>query len=127
MRFSPIFVLRFVRLKAPLAFALCLVLSLSLAGARAQDTAKITGTMDASAGGAIPNGPQFSVRAQSGGPDAKAIADLFRQSLEDAGYTLRRGAGYELQFRVSGIRPHGRSGSSLKLSRDGGSGASDQA
>jgi len=104
---------------------LSLFLFLSVTGARAEEAAKITDTMDASAGGAITKGVHFSVLAQTGGPDGKAIADLFRESLEDAGCKLRRGVGYELRFRVSGIRPHGRSSSALKLSGDGSSGASN--
>ena len=48
----------------------------------------------------------------------------FRDALEDAGFRLRGGGGYELQFRVSGVSPQGRSGSSLNLSGDGGSGPS---
>jgi hypothetical protein len=40
--------------------------------------------MDASGNGALPKGAVFAVRALSGGPDAKAIADLFRDALEDA-------------------------------------------
>ena len=102
--------------------SLFLFLFLSVTGARAEEAAKITDTMDASAGGAITKGVHFSVLAQTGGPDGKAIADLFRESLEDAGCKLRRGVGYELRFPVSRIRPHGRSSSALKLSGNGGSG-----
>ncbi|MBT6430896.1 MAG: hypothetical protein HOK30_24725 [Rhodospirillaceae bacterium] len=87
-------------------------------------TAKVVGTMDATAEGTIPTDAGFRVQAASGGRDARAIADLFRAGLEEAGFQTGSHQTYHLSFRISGDSPHSRRGSSLELSGSEGSSSS---
>ncbi len=84
--------------------------------------------MDATAQGTIPKGAAIVVRAPSGAPDVQAIADLFRNGLETAGYPSRKasssGNGFTLNFQVSGEKPDSGGRSGLELSGNRGSSSS---
>ncbi len=111
---------------------LALIAVLAIAGpnaaALAQSGAGVTGTMDATAEGNIPKGAAIHVRASSGAPEARAIADLFRDALEGAGYRVSGnddlGKGHILNFQFSGQSPSSGGRSRLELRGDSSSGRS---
>ncbi len=102
------------------------VTAMALPGAPARSADNVTGTMDASGQGLPPKGAAIGVRAASGGPDSQAIADMFRDALEAAGFRPGGGAGYSLTFLISGEGSYGRRGSSLELRGSEGSSSSGE-
>mgnify|MGYP007063508249 CR=1 FL=1 len=92
----------------------------------AQKTAKVIGTMDATAEGNIVTGATFRVRASSGAPEAQAIAGLFRDALESArcqvGSSSDLSKGYVLNFQFYGQSQRSSGHSRLKLRADSSNG-----
>ncbi len=113
---------------AGLMLIACLMITGPQSAAQAQSPAAVTGTLDATAQGAIPKGAAIDVRAPSGAPEVQAMADLFRDALENSGYSPGNsgdsGQGFILNFQITSGNPGGGAGSALELSGNRGSGSS---
>lgn len=82
---------------------------------------KTMGTMDADAQGAFPKGTGIRVHTSSSAPVVQAIADMFRQALEDAGHPPSQDrSAYVLNFQIVGDSPSGNR-AALELHGDRGS------
>lgn len=92
----------------------------------AKTGANVVGTLDANAQGEIPKGAAIVVQAASGTPEAQAIAERFREGLEDTGYRAVSGGGYVLRFQISGDSPASGPGTRLELRGDRGSSSSGE-
>ncbi len=90
-------------------------------GAAAQSGSAVTGTMNATAAGAVPKGAAIAVRASSGGADTRAVMDLFRAALDDSGYRTGAAADFNLTFRIAADRPRTRRGTAMELRGSEGS------
>lgn len=111
-----------------LALIAGLIIAAPLCAGFAQSAARLVGTLDAEAQAPVPKGAAMRVQASSGAPEARAIADLFRQALKESGHRPApsdgSGGGYVLSFRVSGDSPDAGGRSALELRGNRGSSSS---
>ena len=94
--------------------------------AKAQSDDGIVGILDAEGQDTLPKGVAIRVRPLSGSPQMTAIAELFREKLEEAGYQGPTPTGYVLSFQLSGDKPKDARRSQFQLRGDGGSSSSSE-
>jgi len=93
---------------------------------RAKTGANVVGTLDANAQGEIPKGAAIAVHATSGAPEVQAIAERFREGLEETGYQAVADGVYILRFQISSDSPDSGRGTRLELRGDRGSSSSGE-
>ncbi len=86
----------------------------------------VVATLDASAQGEIPKGAIIDVHGTSGTLEVQAIAERFREALEESGYQAAAGGGYVLRFQMSGDSPDSGGRPRLELRGDRGSSSSGE-
>ena len=87
----------------------------------APSESNLLGTLDANAQSALPRDAAIGVHITSGAPEVQAMADLFREALENSGYQPPGRGGYVLRFQISSDSPDAGGRSALELRGDRGS------